>query len=450
MTKNNVSRRGFITNAALGTIGTIGVAALINSCAKNKKLGDAILPPLLDMAPDGKPLRAGLIGCGSRGTGAAKDFLSAGSNLEIVALADMFVDQLNSCRENLKKEKNVNVADDKCFIGFDAYQKVIDCDVDIILLATPPHFRPLHFAASVDAGKHIFMEKPAAVDPVGVRSIMVSSKKAQSKGLTVICGTLYRHQRDYVETYKQVMDGAIGKIVSANVNYNQGQLWFKTRQQGWSDMEWMIRDWVNWSWLSGDHIVEQLIHNIDVMQWFIGKHPVKATGFGARQRRVTGDQYDMFGVDFVFDNDAHLNSMCRQIDGCDNNISDYIVGTEGYTNCHNTIFNFDGTIKWEYQYPKNDKGEIDKTKMISGYIQEHIDFVTCIRLNTPVVESEALAISTLTCIMGRISAYTGKQVTWAEMLGSNLELKPKEYALSDQDLKSFYVPVPGTSAEERE
>jgi len=449
MEKKGFSRRGFLSSTALGALGTLGAAALITSCSKSKKLGDAIVPPLLDQAPDGKPLRAGLIGCGGRGSGAAKDFLSAGPNLQIVALADLFEDRLKDCRDNLKKEKNVEIADDKCFLGFDAYQKVIALDLDIILLATPPHFRPMHFAAAVEAGKNIFMEKPVAVDPVGARSIMASSKKAEAKGLTVICGTQRRHQREYVETYKQIMNGAIGNIVSANVYWNQSQLWFKSRQEGWSDMEWMIRDWVNWSWLSGDHIVEQHVHNIDVAHWFMGKHPVKAVAFGGRNRRVTGDQYDMFSVDYVFEDGRHLHSMCRQIDGCDNNVSEFIMGTEGYTNCKDKIFNFDGSVKWEYTYPKDDKGEVDKSKMISPYVQEHIDFVTCIRQNTPVVEAEGCAVSTLTGIMGRLSAYSGKQVTWDEMMSSNLELKPKEYALGPQDMASYIVPVPGSATEEK-
>ncbi len=447
MEKKGFSRRGFLSSTALGALGTIGAAALITSCSKSKKLGEAIVPPLLDQAPDGKPLRAGLIGCGGRGSGAATDFLSAGPNLQIVALGDLFEDRLKDCRDNLKKVKNVEIADDKCFIGFDAYQKVIACDVDIVILATPPHFRPMHFAAAVEAGKNVFLEKPVAVDPVGARSIMASSKKAEAKGLTVVCGTQRRHQREYVETYKQVMNGAIGEIVSANVYWNQSQLWFKSRQEGWSDMEWMIRDWVNWSWLSGDHIVEQHVHNIDVAHWFMGKHPVKAVAFGGRHRRVTGDQYDMFSVDYVFEDGKHLHSMCRQIDGCENNVSEYIIGTEGYTNCQDKIFNFDGSVKWEYKYPKDDKGEKDKTKMISPYIQEHIDLVTYIRQNTPVVEAETCAVSTLTGIMGRLSAYSGKQVTWEEMMSSPLELKPKEYALGPQDMASYTVPVPGSKNE---
>jgi predicted dehydrogenase len=453
MEKKGFSRRGFLSSTALGALGTLGAAALITSCSKSKKLGEAVVPPLLDKAPDGKPLRAGLIGCGGRGSGAAKDFLSAGPNLQIVALGDLFEDRLKDCRDGLKKEKNVDVADDKCFLGFDAYQKVIACDVDIVILATPPHFRPMHFAAAVEAGKNVFMEKPVAVDPVGARSIMASSKKAEAKGLTVICGTQRRHQKQYVEVYKQIMNGTIGEIVSANVYWNQSQLWFKSRQEGWSDMEWMIRDWVNWSWLSGDHIVEQHVHNIDVAHWFMGKHPVKAVAFGGRHRRVTGDQYDMFSVDYVFEDGKHLHSMCRQIDGCENAVWEYFQGTDGYATCNKShlefkIYKNDGTLIWEYAYPKDEKGEPTDKDIISPYVQEHIDFVTCIRQNTPVVEAEGCAVSTLTGIMGRISAYTGKQVTWEEMMTSPLELKPKEYALGPQDMASYVVPVPGSPKEE--
>lgn len=453
MEKKGVSRRGFISNAAIGTIGVVGAASLLSSCSKSKKLGEAVVPPLLEQAPDGKPLKAGLIGCGGRGTGAAKDFLSAGPNLQIVALGDMFADRLNDCRENLKKEKNVEVPDDKCFLGFDAYQKVIACDVDVVILATPPHFRPIHFAAAIEAGKHVFMEKPVAVDPVGARSIMASSKKAEAKGLTVVCGTQRRHQHPYVEMYKKIMDGAIGEIVTANVYWNQSQLWFKPRKEGWSDMEWMIRDWVNWTWLSGDHIVEQHVHNIDVAHWFMGKHPVKAVAFGARQRRVTGDQYDMFSVDFVMEDGKHIHSMCRQIDGCADAVHEIFFGTEGYAECGKEkdvykICKHDGTLVWQFEFPKVSQENPTSKGLNSPYVQEHIDFVTYIRNNTPKVEAEECAISTLTGVMGRVSAYTGKEVSWDEMMSSSLELKPKEYVLGPQDMASFVVPVPGSGKEE--
>jgi predicted dehydrogenase len=288
------------------------------------------------------------------------------------------------------------------------------------------------------------MEKPVAVDPVGVRAVIATSKRAEALGLCVATGTQRRHQRDYVETYKQIIDGAIGEIVAANCYWNQNQLWYRNREKGWSDMEYMIRDWVNWCWLSGDHIVEQHVHNIDVINWFAGSHPVKAVGVGSRLRRPTGDQFDFFSVDFVFANSMHVHSMCRQINGCASQVAEHVVGTKGYSNCQNTIYNLDGTIKWKYAYPLDESGKpTDKIK-ISPYIQEHIDMVTAIRANKPFVEAENTAISTMTAIMGRVSAYTGKEVTWEEVMSSELRLGPKEYAMSAVDIKAE-IPVAGVS-----
>jgi len=270
--------------------------------------------------PEGPPLKAGLVGCGGRGTGAAENILSSAPDIRITALADVFQDRLDSARKALS-ERGQEIPDSRCFVGFDAYKKLIATDVDIVLLATPPHFRSTHFAAAVEAKKHVFMEKPVAVDPAGVRSVLATGEKAKELGLSVVAGTQRRHKRSYIETYKRIADGAIGEIVAARCYWNQSQLWYKERDPKWSDMEWMIRDWVNWTWLSGDHIVEQHVHNIDVINWFTGKHPVKAVGMGARMRRVTGDQYDFFAIDFEFDGGLHLQSMCRQINGCANNVS---------------------------------------------------------------------------------------------------------------------------------
>ena len=209
-------------------------------------------------------------------------------------------------------------------------------------------------------------------------------------------------------------------------------------------MEYMIRDWVNWTWLSGDHIVEQHVHNIDVINWFTGLHPLKAVGFGARHRRVTGDQYDFFSIDFEYENGIRVHSMCRQITGCTDSISEYIRGTEGYSNCQNTIYNNDGSIKWQYKYPNDENGKPMTGVKISPYDQEHIDLVTAIRENKPYTEAENTAISTMAAIMGRISAYTGKETTWEEMMGSNFKLGPKEYSLGAVDVDK-QIPVPGTA-----
>jgi len=357
-------------------------------------------------------------------------------------LGDLFEDRLNSAKDKLLKKKQNEVAEDHCFLGFDAYEKVLDSGVDLVILATPPHFRPMQFEAAVKAGKHVFMEKPVAVDPVGARSIMATGKKAEGMGLCVVAGTQRRHQRDYLKTYEQVLNGEIGDIVSATCYWNGGKLWHKNLKEGWSDMEWSIRNWVNWIWLSGDHIVEQHVHNLDVINWFSGKHPVKALGFGSRQRRITGDQYDNFSVDFVFDNDMHNHSMCRQINGCTNSVSEYIRGTEGYTNCRNVIMNPDKTKKWEFDYGTDENGDKLTRVKISPYVQEHIDLVTSIRNAKPINTAEATAISTMTAIMGRISAYTGKEITWDEMMNSDLKLGPKIFVFGPVDVPKE-VPIPG-------
>ena len=433
--EHDVSRRNFI--------GTVTAAGAVMMACSNGKVSTGNLPTFLDQAPDGKELKAGLIGCGGRGTGAAMNFLSAGPNLKIIALADVLMDRLQDCKSKLESEKNNVVADENCFIGFDAYEKLIDSGVDLVIIATPPHFRPIHFAAAIDAKKHVFMEKPVAVDPPGARSIMATAQKAETFGLCVVTGTQRRHQRDYVTTYEMIKRGAIGDIVSANVYWNQSQLWYRNWQSGWSEMEYMIRDWVNWCWLSGDHIVEQHVHNLDVAYWFTGMLPTAAVGFGARQRRVTGDQYDMFSVDFEYENGMHIQSMCRQINGCENNVSEFIMGTKGSSNCCNTILDAKGNEVWKYAYPVDDNGESTNNVAVSPYVQEHIDLVTAIRTGKPINEADNTAKSTLMGIMGRMSSYTGKKVTWEEAMNSDLRLGPTEYKMGRVGIKAE-IPVPGT------
>ena len=333
MEKNQLSRRHFLEKSAL--ISAAGIAGLsaLNSCGRKSGKVDYQFPPLLDKAPDGKKLRAGLVGCGNRGTGAAMNFLAAGNDLELVALADVFEDKVWDSYSKLEEQK-VEVPKNNCFWGFDSYKKLLDVDLEIVLLVTPPHFRPIHFDAAIQAKKHVFMEKPVAVDPVGARQIMATSKKAEKMGLTVITGTQRRHQRDYLETYRQVALGAIGEITSAKAWWLQSHVWFRTREEGWSDMEYMLRNWNNFCWLCGDHILDTHVHNIDIVNWFLGKHPESAIGFGGRARRITGDQYDFFSIDFDFGNGVFSHSMSRQIDGCANSLGEQVMGIEiGRASC---------------------------------------------------------------------------------------------------------------------
>lgn len=442
MKNSSISRRKFLGKAA--TVGAAGIVApaIISGCSSNNPKPFVPVPEgtWLDQAPDGPVLKAGLIGCGGRGSGAAINFLSAGPNLQITALGDTFRDRLDQCRAGILKQKGQEVPEENCFVGFDAYQKVIDSGVDIILTATPPFFRPEILAAAVAARKHVFAEKPVCVDPVGARSIMATALKAKELGLTIVTGTQRRHQRDYVGTYQQVKAGAIGDIVGGNVWWNGGKLWHRDNNPSWSEMEWMIRDWVNWCWLSGDHIVEQHVHNLDVLNWFTGSHPVKATGMGSRQRRVTGDQFDNFSVDFVFDDGRHFHSMCRQINGTPSNVSERMQGATGSTNCQNSIRDLAGNEIWRYPYPKTEDGKDGKIKPAMD--QEHVDFVTSIRTNKAFNELENTAISTMTAIMGRVSAYTGKDTTWEEMMNSDMKLGPEVFAFGPVDIPKE-VPVAG-------
>ena len=273
MKEKDLSRRKFLTSTAI--IGAAGMVApaLLSSCSGgngNSKLtplkqeGEYYVPELPDKAIDGRELKVGVIGCGGRGSGATINLLDAANGIKVTALGDVFADRIEDLRARLRNDKQQEVADEMCFTGFDAYQKVIDAGVDMVIIATPPAFRPVHFQYATEKGVHSFLEKPIAVDPKGYRTIMAAAKQAQAKGLSVVTGTQRHHERRYVEANKQIQAGLIGEITGGNVYWNQGMLWYKERQPGWSDMEWNIRDWVNWTWLSGDHIVEQHVHNIDV------------------------------------------------------------------------------------------------------------------------------------------------------------------------------------------
>nr|WP_319572642.1 Gfo/Idh/MocA family oxidoreductase [uncultured Draconibacterium sp.] len=442
MSKDQLSRRNFLEKSALiGAAGVIGLNAL-SSCKNTTKEVDYEFPPLLDLAPDGKELKVGLVGCGNRGTGAALNFLAAGHGLQLVALGDVFEDKVWDCRDKLLKQR-VEVPEANCFWGFDAYKSLLDVDLDVVILATPPHFRPMHFDAAVQAKKHVFLEKPVCVDPVGARQIMATAKKAENMGLSVITGTQRRHSRDYNETYRQVASGAIGDLVAAKAYWLQSHVWFRTREEGWSDMEYMLRNWNSFCWLGGDHILDTHVHNIDIVNWFMGKTPESAIGFGGRHRRLTGDQYDFFSIDFDFGNGISSHSFSRQIDGCANQLGEVIMGTEGYTNCKNTVFNHDGSVKWTYEYPKNKDGRSTGVVAVSPYVQEHIHLITSIRTNKPVVEAYRTAESTLTAVMGRTAAYTGQKVTWEDMMTSNEKLGPKKYEMGPVDME-FPVPKQGT------
>ena len=461
MKKNNLTRRTFLKSSAmagaLGVMGTTSSAGLFTSCSgdgksKNgnvplKEPGSFYIPDLPDKAADGKELKAGVIGCGGRGSGAAFNFLNAANGVTIVALGDVFQERVDSLAENLKNEKNIDIPSDKRFVGLDAYKQVIDSGVDVIIDATPPFFRPEHFKYAVEKGKHCFLEKPICVDPIGYRTIIAAAKQAQAKNLCVVTGTQRHHQRSYVESYKKIMEGAIGEITGGVVYWNQGMLWYRERQPGWSDFEYMIRDWVNWKWLSGDHIVEQHVHNIDVFTWFTGLKPISAVGFGSRHRRITGDQYDNYSVDFTMENGIHFHSMCRQIDGCANNVSEFIQGTKGSwtTQGETVIKDLAGNVIWKYDH------EAEKTNFsqTDPYTLEHVNLINCIRGNKLIEQASETAIANMAAIMGRESAYTGLETKWDAMTASTLDYTPKDLNMGKMNMSAFTVPIPGKPQEKK-
>ena len=443
MSDNKMGRREFLSYSAI--LGAASVAGLA-SCSKKDKVtplrapGSYYVPELPDKAIDGKELKVGLVGCGGRGSGAVQNLLDAADGIKVVALGDVFADRIASVKNKLAERGQV-VPDENCFVGFDAYKKVIDL-VDMVILTTPPVFRPDHFKYATEKGVHSFLEKPICVDPKGYRTCVAASKQAEAKGLSVITGTQRHHQRCYVEAFQKISEGMIGTIVGGNVYWNQGMLWYRERQKGWSDMEWMIRDWVNWKWLSGDHIVEQHVHNIDVFLWMLGKHPVKATAFGARHRRITGDQYDQFSVDFEFENGIHLHSMCRQIDGTSSNVGEYVQGTKGSWNSYDhEIKDLQGNVLWKF----DEEAAKAQFKQNDPYVLEHVDWVNHIRKGEAHDEAEATAISCLAGVMGREAAYTGETVTWDAMSASSLDYMPADLKIGPMDMSGFTVPVPGTA-----
>ena len=447
MSENKMDRRSFLgTSAKIGVAGIVGGGLLAACSEKEPKLiplrqpGEYYVPELPDKAIDGKALKVGVIGCGGRGSGAIMNLLDAADGITVTALGDTFIDRLTSLKDKLK-ERNQVVPDENCFIGFDAYKKVIDSGVDMVICTTPPNFRPVHFQYATEKGVHSFLEKPIAVDAKGYRQIMATAKQAEAKGLSVVCGTQRHHQRPYVEAFQKIQEGLIGEITGGNVYWNQGMLWYRERQKGWSDMEWMIRDWVNWTWLSGDHIVEQHVHNIDVFNWMNGyKRPVRATAFGSRQRRITGDQYDNFSVDFEYENGVHLHSMCRQIDGCSNNVSEEVRGTKGYwKSADDAIFDLAGNKIWEFDYDAMRA----TYKQENAYVLEHVDWVNHIRKGEMHNEATECGISSLCGIMGRVAAYTGETVEWDAISAAELDLLPEKLELGKMDMSAYTVKVPG-------
>jgi len=418
ISRSPISRRGFLQSSA-------GAGAATSAFT--------IVRPEVARGQVKSKLRAGLIGVGGRGRQAVNDLLSGTENVEVVAMADIFEDQLEKNLTWLRTEaRNAKIADrvkvgpEHRFVGFDAYKKLIASDVDIVMLCTPPGYRPMHFEAAIDAGKHVFCEKPFGTDPVGVRRFMAAVKKSEEKKLTVVSGAQRRFNQEYVETIQKIKNGVIGEITSAYAYWvGTPVIQQKARDPKWGDMTWQHRAWYSHVWICGDQVVEQHLHNIDVINWVMGTHPasVVATGGAVWRPRteIYGNIYDHISADFMYPNGVRMSSYCRQFPGnLYRNISELVVGTKGRSNCKDM-----GT-----------RGPLD-------YMAEHTAMVSSIRGDGPYINhGMPVAESTLACIMARESAYSGQEITWDMALNSKLDLQPKVFGY-DEKMTVPPLPVPG-------
>lgn len=404
--------------------------------------GAAFTAPLIlgtrASAAPGDVLRVGLIGCGGRGSGAAKNALQADPNTQLVAVGDAFQDRLNGSLNTLRSDrevgKRVNVDPAKCFVGLDCYQGVMDAGVDVVLLCSPPGFRPEQFEAAVKAGKHTFLEKPVACDPAGIRRIAAAQAEATRKNLGVSAGYCWRYSRPEQAGFEQVLNGTIGEVTSLYGTYLTGSLWSKPRQEGWSAAEWQMRNWLYFTWLSGDFIVEQAIHAVDWMQWAMkDEAPVNAISVGGRQVRVEpvfGNIYDNFGVTYEYKNGVRGFLFCRQQAGCANDNSITVYGTKGFARILGFggapfVRDYSGKTLWRYSGGRNDM-----------YEEEHIVLFKSIRDGKPVNDGERMITSTMTGILGRIAGYTGGKVAYEEAMQAQEDLFPKGLTLKSE------IPVP--------
>jgi len=415
----NPTRRNFLTTAGLAVAASLVVPRAVHAGVS-------------------ETLRVGLIGCGGRGTGAAKNALSASTNNILTAVGDTFADCAESSAKKLRRvdalKSQVQVDNDHIFSGFDAYKQVIDSGVDVVILAEPPHFRPQHLAYAVAAGKHAFVEKPVAVDAPGVRSILETCAQAQAKGLAIVSGLCWRYDPGVQETVRRIVeDKAIGNIVSIQSCYNGGTLWHRGDNPNWSRMEYQIRNWTYLNWLSGDHICEQAVHSLDKTAWVQGDiHPIRAFGAGGRQQRTGaefGDIYDHHTVFYEYANGVTVNFMCRQQANCSSYVDEIVIGTKGRAQI--LANKIEGEQPWHYEGPNAD-----------SYNIEHVELFRSIRDGQPINNGHYMANSTMLAIMGRMCTYTGQTLSWDECFNSQERLGPKEYAWTD-DVPECKVAIPG-------
>ena len=425
----NASRRQFIKTTSAAVAGG-ALASSLNISRAAYAGGD-------------DQIKVALIGCGGRGAGAATQALSTKGNVKLITLADAFRDNLENKRKGLKAQfpDRVDVPDERCFVGFDAYKNAIDSGADLVILATPPGFRPLHFEAAVDAGKHVFMEKPVAVDGAGIRRVLAAAEKSKQKNLAVGVGLQRHHQAVYRETIARLQDGQIGDILLMRAYWNGSRPWFRPRQEGQTEMEYQMRNWYYFCWICGDHIVEQHIHNLDVINWLKGGYPVSANGIGGRQlrnRKDSGDIFDHHCVEFTYADGSKMLSQCRHMPGCWNQVAEFAHGTKGTVHIGNGVI--EGEDPWRYRGTRPDPYQV-----------EHDDLFASIRAGKPYNEAENGAKSTMTAIFGRMATYSGKVLTWEQALGSKVELHPETYAFDatppvvPDKSGNYPLPTPGVT-----
>jgi predicted dehydrogenase len=382
-------------------------------------------------------LKVGLVGCGGRGTGAAAQALKADANTQLVALGDAFEDRLESSYGNLKEDAEfgarVDVPKERRFVGFDAYKQVIDSGIDVVLLCGPPGFRPAHIAYAIEKNKHVFAEKPVAVDAPGVRSVMATVEKALSKNLAVVSGLCYRYDFSKRETIQRIHDGAIGDITSLHVSYNTGTTWHRGRKPEWSEMEFQMRNWPYFTWLSGDFNVEQHVHSLDKAAWVMrDKPPIKATGLGGRQVRVEeqfGNVFDHMAVVYEYEDGVKLFSNCRQMAGCSQEVSDFVYGTKGKAELQAAKIEQPRRRTWRY-----------RGKHPNMWEQEHVELFESLRSGYPINDGDYMCKSTMLAIMGRMACYTGRTLTWEECFNSKQDLSPASLAWGPNETPAVAKP----------
>ena len=416
------SRRDFIkiSTAAAATASTLGIARTAHAAGDDQ-------------------LRIALVGCGGRGTGAARQALRADKNVKLSAMADMFDDRLQLSLNVLKRQEDVggkvDVPKERQFVGFDAYKKVMTMkEVDVVLLTTPPFFRPLHLKAAIEAGKHVFAEKPVAVDAPGVRSVLETSREAKKKNLSIVSGLCLRYSYGFQETIKRLHDGALGAIRVVQANDYRGSIWVKPRQPDWTDMHWQLRNWYYFTWLSGDFNVEQHVHYLDISSWILGgQYPIKAIGLGGRQQR-TGEEfghiYDHHSVVYEFADGEKVFSNCRQQRGCKGDISCHVMAEKGVAEVDERRFTIT-TDKSKWKYRKKDK---------NFYQVEHDELFAGIRSGKPINNGEYMAKSTLLAIMGRMATESGREITWEMAMNSKEDLTPKKLAWGPIETPAVAMP----------